>query len=53
MPTSHRLKMAVEKTPDAKVKKPTFPPCLQIPQEARDSHFPTATATTLLDDFTL
>ena len=27
-----------------KVKKPTFPPRLEIPQTARDSHFPTASA---------
>jgi hypothetical protein len=35
---------AVEKTPDGKVQKPTFPPCLEIPQTTRDSHFPTASA---------
>ena len=35
---------AVEKTPGGKVQKPTFPPRLEIPQKARDSHFPTATA---------
>src|SRR5215475_3650734 len=34
---------AVEKTRGGKVKKPTFPPRLEIPQTARDSHFPTAT----------
>jgi transposase len=33
---------AVEKTQGAKVIKPTFPPRLEIPQTARDSHFPTA-----------
>ena len=33
---------AVEKTPGGKVKKPTFPPGLEIPQTTRDSHFPTA-----------
>jgi hypothetical protein len=33
---------AVEKTPGGKVKKPTFPPGLEIPQTPRDSHFPTA-----------
>jgi Homeodomain-like domain len=33
---------AVEKTQCGKVQKPTFPPCLEIPQTARDSHFPTA-----------
>jgi hypothetical protein len=31
---------AVEKTRDEKVKKPTFPPRLEIPQTPRDSHFP-------------
>jgi hypothetical protein len=34
----------VEKTQGGKVKNPTFPPCLGIPQTARDSHFPTASA---------
>jgi len=33
---------AVEKTPGGKVKKPTSPPCLEIPQTPRDSHFATA-----------
>ena len=33
---------AVEKTRDGKVIKPTFPSRLEIPQSARDSHFPTA-----------
>jgi hypothetical protein len=33
---------AVEKTQGGKVQKPTFPPCLEIPQNARDSHFATA-----------
>ena len=32
----------VEKTRGGKVIKPTFPPRLEIPQTARDSHFPTA-----------
>jgi transposase len=36
---------AVEKTRGGKVQKPTFPPRLEIPQTARDSHFPTATTT--------
>src|SRR6266700_3402781 len=36
---------AVEKTRAGTVKKPTFPSCLEIPQTARDSHFPTAPAT--------
>jgi hypothetical protein len=35
---------AVEKTHGGKVQKPTFPPCLEIPQTARDSHFATASA---------
>jgi transposase len=35
---------AVEKPRAGKVKKPTFPPRLEIPQSARDSHFPTAPA---------
>ena len=33
---------AVEKTLAGKVKKPTFPSSLEIPQTTRDSHFPTA-----------
>ena len=33
---------AVEKTRGGKVQKQTFPPRLEIPQTARDSHFPTA-----------
>jgi transposase len=33
---------AVEKTRAGKVINPTFPPRLEIPQSARDSHFPTA-----------
>jgi transposase len=35
---------AVEKTRGGKVEKQTFPPRLEIPQSARDSHFPTASA---------
>ena len=35
---------AVEKTRGGKVQKPTFPARLEIPQRARDSHFPTASA---------
>jgi hypothetical protein len=35
---------AVEKPLRGKVKKQTFPPRLEIPQTARDSHFPTASA---------
>lgn len=34
----------VEKTRSGKVHKPTFPPRLEIPQTARDSHFATASA---------
>jgi transposase len=33
---------AMEKTRAGKVQKTTFPPRLEIPQSARDSHFPTA-----------
>src|SRR5579864_1727931 len=33
---------AVEKPRGGKVQNPTFPPRLEIPQRARDSHFPTA-----------
>src|SRR5438445_715745 len=33
---------AVEKTRAGKVQNPTFPPRLEIPQKALDSHFPTA-----------
>src|SRR6266853_912779 len=35
----------VEKPRAGKVPKPTFPPRLEIPQNARDSHFPTTSAT--------
>ena len=35
---------AVEKTRRGKVEKQTFPPRLEIPPSARDSHFPTASA---------
>ena len=38
-------RQAMEKTQSGKVQKPTFPPCLEIPQTPRDSHFPTASAT--------
>ena len=37
---------AVEKTRRGKVPKPTFPPRLEIPPTARDSHFSTATTAT-------
>ena len=40
--TKMPARRAVEKTRDGKVKKTTFPPRLEIPQSARDSHFPTA-----------
>jgi len=43
--TSNPVPPAVEKTRAGKVQKPTFPPRLEIPQTARDSHFPTATTT--------
>jgi transposase len=39
------VSQVVEKTRDGKVPKPTFPPRLEIPQSARDSHFPTTSAT--------
>lgn len=39
---------AVEKTRGGKVKKPTFPPRLGIPQTPRDSHFPPASAAAVL-----
>jgi transposase len=48
VPMSHAklaVGRAVEKPRGGKVKKPTFPPRLEIPQSARDSHFPTAPAT--------
>jgi hypothetical protein len=37
-----RRQRAVEKTRGGKVQNPTFPPRLEIPPKARDSHFPTA-----------
>jgi transposase len=39
------VSQVVEKTRDGKVQKPTFPSRLEIPQRARDSHFPTTSAT--------
>jgi hypothetical protein len=39
------VSQVVEKTQAGKVPKPTFPPRLEIPQNARDSHFPTTSAT--------
>ncbi|HZZ17687.1 MAG TPA: ISNCY family transposase [Candidatus Sulfotelmatobacter sp.] len=40
--TKMPARRAVEKPLGGKVKKPTFPPSLEIPQSPRDSHFPTA-----------
>ena len=42
--TQMAARPAVEKTRRGKVQKQTFPPRLEIPQSARDSHFPTASA---------
>jgi hypothetical protein len=42
MPTKNAARGAVEKTLRGKVQKQTFPPRLEIPPTARDSHFPTA-----------
>ena len=39
------VSQVVQKTRAGKVPKPTFPPHLEIPQSARDSHFPTTSAT--------
>ena len=39
---------AVEKTLGGKVQKPIFPPSLEIPPTARDSHFPTAATATVI-----
>jgi hypothetical protein len=44
-PLTKKQVKAVEKTRGGKVKQPTFPPRLQIPLTARDSHFPTASTT--------
>jgi transposase len=41
--TKNSAPRAMEKTRGGKVQKQTFPPRLEIPQNARDSHFPTAT----------
>ena len=41
--TQNAAANAVEKTLRGKVQKQTFPPRLEIPPRARDSHFPTAT----------
>jgi hypothetical protein len=45
-PLTKKQIKAVEKTLRGKVQMPTFPLSLQIPQTARDSHFPTASTTT-------
>jgi len=47
-PTKMAARRAVEKTRGGKVQKPTFPR-LEIPQTARDSHFPTAPATAAIN----
>jgi transposase len=47
-PLSKKQIKAVEKTLRGKVQKQTFPPNLQIPHTARDSHFPTASTATNL-----
>jgi len=46
--TPTATKPAVEKTPGGKVHPLTFPPGLEIPLTARDSHFPTATTATAI-----
>jgi transposase len=43
--TQTPARRAMEKTRGGKVKKTTFPPRLEIPPTARDSHFPTAPTT--------
>jgi transposase len=43
--TQNAAANTVEKTRRGKAQKPVFPPRLEIPQRARDSHFSTATAT--------
>jgi hypothetical protein len=48
-PLTKKQIKAVEKTLTGKVKQPTFPLNLQIPQTTRDSHFTTASATTADD----
>jgi len=48
-PTKMAAPRAVEKTRGGKVQKPTFPSRLEIPQTARDSHFPTAPATAAIN----
>jgi transposase len=46
--SSKAVEPAVEKTLGGKVQKPTFPPSLEIPPTARDSHFLTATTATVI-----
>ena len=46
--TQNAAANTVEKTLPGIVQKQTFPPRLEIPPRARDSHFPTATTTTSL-----
>ena len=46
--TNMPAQRAVEKTRAGKVITPTFPPRLEIPQKARDSHFPTPTTTAVV-----
>jgi hypothetical protein len=48
-PTKMAARRAVEKTRGGKVQKPTFPPRLEIPQTARDSHFSPAPATAAIN----
>src|SRR2546428_4910889 len=48
-PTKLAARRAVEKTRGGKVQKPTFPPRLEIPQTARDSHFSPAPATAAIN----
>jgi hypothetical protein len=45
-PLTKKQVKAAEKTRAGKVRKTTFPPRLQIPQQTRDSHFTTASTTT-------
>ena len=47
-PNKNAAANAVEKTRRGKVPKPTFPPRLEIPPTARDSHFPPATTATAI-----
>ena len=46
--TPTAVEAAVEKTPGGKAPKLTFPPGLEIPLTARDSHFSTATTATVI-----